>query len=86
MKTTNRPELSFDGFGINGPDEYRTRLCTFSKGVSEDDRKKYGPLLASAPELLEALKRLLELCENGEGSDMYGIEGAHKAIAIAEGK
>lgn len=53
-----RPELSFDGCGINGPDEYRTRLCTF--GLQRWDAAtvdKYGRLFEAAPEMLEALKR-----------------------------
>ncbi len=29
-RTAQRPELTFDGCGINGPDEYRTRLATFN--------------------------------------------------------
>ena len=56
MKTTtqtNRPELSFDGCGINGPDEHRTRIATFFNGAD-----KYGPLFASAPELLAALESI----------------------------
>lgn len=33
-----RPKFVFDGFGINGPDEYRTRVATFNPEFSE----KYG--------------------------------------------
>lgn len=56
-----RSELSFDGFGINGPDEYRTRLATFQLTPGfELERaewaKKYGPMMAAAPEMLAALK------------------------------
>lgn len=51
-----RSELSFDGFGINGPDEYRTRFCTFSRNSEHEAlRKKYGPMFEAAPELLAAL-------------------------------
>ncbi len=43
-----RPELTFDGCGINGPDEYRTRVCTFTEwGLIAN---KYGPMFAKAPE------------------------------------
>lgn len=54
----NRPELSFDGCGINGPDEYRTRIATFAK-VRGPDAMKYGPLFAAAPEMLRALETAL---------------------------
>lgn len=50
---TTRPELTFDGHGINGPDEYRSRLATFTLGA---DVNKYGPLLAAAPDLVRLLK------------------------------
>lgn len=55
----DRPELSFDGFGINGPDEYRSRIATFTK--REDGTTAgahYGPLFAAAPELMAALREL----------------------------
>lgn len=58
-KTKERPELTFDGFGINGPDEYRTRLCKFNHmDYPEADCQKYGHLFAAAPEMLEALKAI----------------------------
>jgi hypothetical protein len=44
-----RSELTYDGCGINGPDEYRSRVATFA---NYDLAGKYGPLLAAAPELL----------------------------------
>lgn len=40
-----------------------------------------APLIAAAPDLKAALQRLLELCENGEGADMYGQQQAREAIA-----
>ncbi len=46
-----RPELSYDGRGINGPDEYRTRIATFANDAAGD---QYGKLFQAAPELLEA--------------------------------
>lgn len=52
MNTTHRPELTYDGIGINGPDEYRTRVAKFDKQADAD---KYGPLFAAAPDLLAAL-------------------------------
>lgn len=35
--------------------------------------------------LLGALERLLKLCEDGEGNDIYGQEQARQAITLAKG-
>lgn len=86
-KTTLRPELSFDGFGINGPDEYRTRLCTFRLDQPEVARK-YGPLFEAAPELLEALKDLVKAddLKMGRKAVKLRLAIARDAIAKAEGR
>lgn len=44
---TKQTTLSFDGKGINGPDEYRSRIATFA-----DDKaaKEYGEVFAAALE------------------------------------
>jgi hypothetical protein len=46
-------KLSFDGHGINGGDEYKSRIATFT-----DHGKKLnlGPLFEAAPELLAFVK------------------------------
>lgn len=69
---TERPELSFDGKGINGPDEHRTRVATFT---GADAAKKYGPLFAIAPELLDAARDMLTVWD--------GV--AHPSLAYPEG-
>lgn len=48
-----RPELSYDGRGINGPDEYRSRIATFTSDTAGD---QYGKLFAAAPAMLAACK------------------------------
>lgn len=60
---THRKELSFDGYGINGPDEFRSRICTMNRGGKYDSGpwtdtqlKHYGKLFESAPEMLHALR------------------------------
>lgn len=59
-----RPELTFDGCGINGPDEYRTRLCTFDlRETYPDNVKKYGPLFAASPALLSNAEIMLSRVE-----------------------
>lgn len=43
---------SYDGFGINGPDEYKTRIATFSQHANRKELNDvYGPLFAVAPDL-----------------------------------
>lgn len=84
--------LSFDGFGINLGDEYKSRLCTFTRlntatGVNEKDAEYYGPLFAAAPELLQALKELVAefLPKTGKWDSEHG-ECMRSLIAKAEGK
>lgn len=70
--------LNFDGFGINGPDEYRTRLATFT---NDDRAKQYGPLFAAAPDLLAAAKQAMRVWpDQMRGSTLEA------AIAKAEGR
>ena len=56
------PELSFDGVGINGPNEYRDRLATFNRGGvwSPAQIKYYGALFQAAPELLSLAEAIRE--------------------------
>ncbi len=54
-----RPELTFDGFGINGPDEYRSRIATFSPVSRQRDvARQYGPLFAASPDMRAALVKI----------------------------
>jgi hypothetical protein len=67
------PSLSFDGCGINGRDEYRSRIATFA------DRggpiaKEYGPLFAAAPELLEDLKGIVAYASLCKGTDIERVK------------
>lgn len=68
MTTTERPELSFDGFGINGPDEHRSRVATFANA---EIGRKYGPLFAAAPDLLYALEAAVLFMEDAEDNPLY---------------
>ncbi len=81
-----RPQLVFDGKGINGPDEYRTRVATFQ---TDADATKYGSLLAASPDLLRTLKQLVEASNTDEPDPLMMfacIEQAKGAIDKAEGK
>ena len=78
-----RPELSFDGCGINGPDEFRTRVATFR---SEAEAKKYGPLFAAAPRLVALLKEAEELMPLGTTKRADWVMRAGSIIAEAEPK
>lgn len=55
---------SFDGHGINGRDEYRTRLATLT---NEGRAENVGPLFAAAPEMRAALeaseRNIVDLCQ-----------------------
>ena len=73
--------LSFDGCGINGGDEYKSRIATFAK-IRGDDAMHYGPLFAAAPELLAACKALL--AHLPYGNEALQIK-AQAAIAKATG-
>ena len=76
--------LSFDGIGINGPDEYRTRIATFVN--PNQDAKKYGPLFEASLDLLEACKTLLASWATESALTYATVEQAQEAIARAEGK
>jgi len=79
---------TFDGHGINGADEYKSRLATLT---NEGHAKNIGKLFAAAPELMEALEALLEHAEKylrlGEvgGKEKRIIESARASIAKAKG-
>ena len=51
MRTTH-----FDGFGVNGMDEYRSRLATLTE---EGQRMDVGPLFAAAHLMHHALTKFL---------------------------
>lgn len=68
MTTADRRELSYDGKGINGPDEHRSRIATFANAEAAE---KYGKLFESAPELLDALLLALPYVEMAEHDDAY---------------
>ena len=76
-------QMSFDGFGINGKDEYRTRVATFGQTVPEWERAQLARLWIAAPDLLEALR---DACLT------YAVHGDQPpdkwlaAIAKAEGR
>jgi len=87
--------LSYDGHGINGTDEYRTRLCTFTDSAKQDGKAaEFGPLFAAAPAMLEALRDCVTLPGAlAERSHEYALrrlqritETALEAIAQATGQ
>lgn len=85
-------DFSFDGFGINGRDEHRSRLATLT---TEGHAEGVGPLLAAAPEMLAALEELEDAlthsgqCQCCQGSNDDGHDEdcriliARKVIAKA---
>lgn len=85
--------LSYDGHGVNGPDQYRSRLFTARAARNAEEQAAldaYGRLFAAAPdllaqrdELLAALKRLLDGTA-GPGSLSYEQARAQAGSAIAK--
>lgn len=74
----NRPTLSFDGCGINGPDEYRTRLFTVATPELRNSPgvQRYGRMFASAPTMLQALRKAetaLAYYEQRENERLQGV-------------
>jgi len=88
-----RATLSFDGFGINGPDVHRSRIATFTPGA---DAAKWGPLFAAAPEMLDALEAVVSWAKTygldvmpyrtGCSTEQPVIARARAAIAAARGE
>ena len=83
--------LSYDGFGINGRDEYRTRLATFAATLTEEQRREFGPLFAAAPEMFEALKAAAEIIKTArqyfpksiKHRDRFALENTGATIGAA---
>ena len=72
-----RAELVFDGFGVNGPDAYRTRVAS----VHGPDMEANARLIAAAPELLAACRLVFE----HNGNPAAYSKQLMAAIAKAEG-
>lgn len=82
--TTPRPLLSFDGKGINGPDEYRTRLATFTPAaLVSGDSEKWGRLMAAAPEMLAVLEDCRAMLRNTAECNLF--DAVRAVIAKAKG-
>ena len=79
--------FTFDGMGINGPDEYAPRLATLTS-VGRDAR--VGPLLAAAPDLRKALEGMLNAFPPPKVRSPGGLDAnlAHAAgrTALAKAK
>lgn len=71
-------ELSYDGRGINGPDEYRSRIATFSSDAAGDT---YGKLFEAGPELRAALRNIRGACSQWAANR---LEAAAALEAIAD--
>lgn len=75
-------KLSFDGFGINDTGaEFSPRVATMHKNFQNAET---GNLLAAAPDLLRALKALVD-CRDGWQTD-EDYDKARAAISKAKGE
>lgn len=79
---TQNKNFSFDGFGINGADQYSSRLANLTQ---YGQKQNVGRLFAAAPELLEALEEFLA-CGPNAGYNQDLIDQVKKAISKAKGK
>ena len=94
-ETNARRTWSYDGKGINGPDQYRRRMFTARAADDAEDQKALddaGNLAAAAPELLACAEWLAEIAGERAVNDYvmgkrYGAiaEQARAAIAQARG-
>ena len=101
----NKPELSYDGCGINSREH--GRIFTAARHhkdngggfiLDDKERERVGVLMASAPELLEALKEAVSFIglKHGWNDQSYQTtdgrviwfcaDKARQAIAKAEGR
>ena len=78
-----RSELTFDGKGINGPDEYRSRVAAFANAAAAEE---YGALFAAAPELLSALTALAEYADSALSEISDQDTGWFYQLSAAAGK
>jgi len=66
------PRFTFDGSGINGPDDYRTRFATLTTAGLAGN---VGELLAAAPELRELLDAVLRSPDAAVAMARAGFHG-----------
>ncbi len=88
MNTNTQKTLSYDGCGINGPDEYRTRIATFTNKRSKES-DYYGRLFAASPDLLTKLETMVSVFNQEEIDPLQAfiaIEQARAALAAAKGE
>jgi hypothetical protein len=86
--TMERKTYSFDGRGINGPDEYRTRLATLSDAGHAID---FGRTIERAVNAHDDVVAALELADEELSSAGYGVAGKVRstirtALAKAKGE
>jgi hypothetical protein len=85
-----KPETwSYDGHGINGADEYRTRLVNFVKApvsagggcvLEPEEQDRIGRLMAAAPELLAAARAARDYCDADQGAGARALRLALDAV------
>ena len=89
MTTPHTPtsmKISFDGFGLNGDDEYKSRIATFTKPVDEKMGRAIERAVNSHEEMIACLKNVLNQPEFKSGSKEAFYQKIDKLIDKAEGK
>lgn len=76
-----RTDWNFDGKGINGGDEYMSRIATLTE---HGHSLNAGKLLAAAPDLLAALEMLMNMQVKGHALiDRLQFSDSGRAISTA---
>lgn len=72
--------------GVRGPDgTYVAAALDFNRSDRDEECEANARLIAAAPDLLSALKNLLQVCEDERESDDM-LQDSRAAIAKAEGR
>jgi len=73
------------GFTIHGtlPDGSDTGVIATFNNPSRDTNEANARLAVASPELLQALEKMLKLCEGGTGNALQRMDSARAAIADA---
>ncbi len=76
--------LSYDGKGINGPDQYRRRMFTARAADDAEDQRTidgYGRMFEAAPEMLKCTRWLLEIAGNLAECGDFALRERYAEIA-----
>ena len=85
-KITNGPEADIAAMNLDSRAAGLGGVRTFSHHIDADEAEANARLIAAAPELLDALGRLLHMAEEGSIPGPNTLNQARAAIAKAKGE